>query len=97
MSRVDDSVTNQTITGTIPSTGFVEINTSGYPMNFTASLGSVSATRKIEASNDGVNNVVWPYDFNDASNLWLFFTSKCRSVKFTGASGDRWAITTGSA
>lgn len=96
MSRVDDSVTNQAYSGVIPAAGFYLLTINGYPANFTASLFSTAAGRKIEVSNDGFNYVQFPYDFSDTNNLWLFFKAKCESVKFTGTVGDRYGITTGS-
>lgn len=96
MAQVNDAVTNRNSTGTIPAAGFIVFPASGLPLNFTASLFSTAAGRKIEVSNDTANYVPFPYDFSDTNNLWLFFKAKAESIKFTGTTGDRWGITTGS-
>jgi len=95
MAQINDTVTNRNSTGTIPAAGFFIVPASGLPLNFTASLNSVDAGRKIEFSNDGVNYEPWTYDLSSVNNLMLFFKAKCESVKFTGAVGNRWGITTG--
>lgn len=83
-------------TGVLPASGVDVVNTEFLPDSMTVSLASSSASRKIELSNDGgANYFTWPYDLSTTNMLLIIFKAKIGVIKFTGAPGDTYGITTG--
>ena len=97
MAKLRESVLNANFKGTLPASGIVEFPVSEFPSKMTVSLSSVSASRLIELSNDGgIKYFPWPYDLTLTDVLLMFIAAKIDRIRFTGAPGDTYGITTGS-
>ena len=84
------SSNNNTTFGVIPPAGFVEKSAMSFKIPFTISLSSADAGRKIELSTDGINYFTPTYDATATGLISVGIFSPIRSIKVTGASGDKW-------
>jgi len=84
------SSNNNTTFGVIPAAGFVIKSAMDFKAPFSVFITSVSATRAIEVSSDGVGYDITSVLSETTSTLTAGIDYRWGTIRVTGAPGDKW-------